>query len=185
MNVVGKSVTLRAVTRSDLPLLHEWGNDPSVWPHLGGWHFPTSPEWGERWFERIQTDTLNQRWAIETEAQGLIGTANLVEINWKDRNAFHGMMIGDSRNRGRGLGTDTIMAVMRYAFDELGLHRLDTTIIASNQPSYRAYVERCGWREEGRQRGWYYRGGRRWDRVLVGVTVDDYRELVERTGYWG
>lgn len=184
MNILGKRVTLRAITRSDLPLLHTWGNDPSIWPLLGGWHFPTSPEWGESWLERIRNDGLNQRWAIDTEEHGLIGTANLVDVNWKDRNAFHGMMIGGRDIRGRGYGMDTIMAVMRYAFEELGLFRLDGSIIANNEASYRVYVEKCGWREEGRQRGWYFRSGRRWDRIIVGVTEKDYREVVERTRYW-
>jgi RimJ/RimL family protein N-acetyltransferase len=184
VNILGKRVVLRAVTRADLPLLHEWGNDPTIWPLLGGWHFPTSPEWGEAWLEGIRNDSLNQRLAIDTTEHGLIGTANIVDINWKDRTAFHGLMIGSKDIRGHGYGFDTIMAVMRFAFDELGLFRLDSSIIESNRPSYHVYVEKCGWREEGRQRGWYSRSGKRWDRILVGITADDYRGLIERTRYW-
>ena len=110
----------------------------------------------------------------------MIGTANLVNINWKDRNAFHGMMLGDKNIRGKGYGKDTIMAVMRYAFEELGLQRLDGSMIEYNKPSLAVYVGKCGWKEEGRQRNWYFRKNRYWDKILVGVTRQDYLDLLEK-----
>lgn len=173
MNIRGERVTLRAIEPEDLPLLARWSNDPDIQSMLGGWHWPSSLLTMRDWLERIRSDTLNQRFAIDTD-EGLVGTANLVEINWKDRNATHGMLIGDTANRGRGYGFDTVRAVMRYAFEELGLERLDTTIIEYNEPSLRLYVGKCGWKEEGRQRRWYFRRGRHWDRLLVGITREDY-----------
>ena len=46
------------------------------------------------------------------------------------------------------------------------------------------YLNKCGWKEEGRQREWYFRKNRYWDRVMVGVTRADYFELVDRNRYW-
>lgn len=184
MNILGRRVKLRAIEREDLELLHRWKNDPDIGYLLGGWHFPYSTLSTEGWLANIQQDTLNQRFAIEAPDLGLIGTANLVEIDWKNRNAFHGMMLGDKEMRGKGYGVDTIMAVMRYAFEELGLKRLDGSMIAYNEASLHVYVNKCGWQEEGRQRDWYFRKNRFWDRVMVGVTRDDYAALVERTNYW-
>lgn len=184
MNIKGKRVVLRAVERGDLELLQKWGNDPDIGKMLGGWHFPGSMDFQEMWFERLKNDINNQKLAIETPDLGLIGTANLVNINWKDRTAFHGMLLGDKDMRGKGYGVDVVMTIMRYAFEELGLYRLDGSIIEYNQPSYRLYVEKCGWVVEGTSRGWFYREGRRWDNILVGVTADDYRKLVETHHYW-
>jgi RimJ/RimL family protein N-acetyltransferase len=115
----------------------------------------------------------------------LIGTANLVDIDWKNRNAFHGLLLGDRDIRGKGYGVDTVMTLMRYAFEELGLERLDGSMIAYNEASLRLYIGKCGWKEEGRQRNWYYRQGRHWDRILVGVTRSDHAELLARDNYWG
>ncbi|RYG38461.1 MAG: N-acetyltransferase, partial [Burkholderiales bacterium] len=109
---------------------------------------------------------------------------NLVSIDWKNRNAFHGMMLGDPDVRGKGIGTDTIMAMMRYAFDEMGLMRLDTDMVEYNAQSLGVYIGKCGWIEEGRRPGWFFRGGRCWDKVLVGITRDRYREFAEASGYW-
>lgn len=184
MSIKGKAVTLRAIEEDDLPTLHAWGNDPDLWALLGGWRFPSSLRQTRLWFDSLPGDQLNQRFAIDYPGVGLVGTANLVDINWKDNNAFHGMMLGDPGMRGKGVGVDVIMAMMRYAFDELHLRRLDGSMIAYNEASLAVYCGKCGWKEEGRQRDWYYRGGRYWDRVLVGVTSDDYRALVADNRYW-
>jgi RimJ/RimL family protein N-acetyltransferase len=138
----------------------------------------------EDWFHRVKSDELNQRFAIVAEECGLIGTANLVEINWKDRNAFHGMMIGDKNIRGKGLGTDTVMAIMRYAFEELGLERLDGSMIEYNEPSVKLYCDKCGWKVEGRKKNAYWRKNRFWDKLLVGINREDYITLITRTNYW-
>jgi RimJ/RimL family protein N-acetyltransferase len=184
MNIRGRIVTLRAIEEDDVPSLHRWGNDPDLWSMLGGWHFPTSLRQTRTWFEGLAGDRLNQRFAIDYPGAGLVGTANLVDIDWKNNNAFHGMMIGDPSMRGKGVGVDVIMATMRYAFDELHLRRLDGSMIAYNEASLAVYLGKCGWKEEGRQRDWYFRGGRYWDRIMVGVTADDYRSLVDSNGYW-
>jgi RimJ/RimL family protein N-acetyltransferase len=184
MSIKGKIVTLRAIEEGDLETLHRWGNDPDLWALLGGWRFPSSLRQTKLWFEGLVGDPLNQRFAIDYPGVGLVGTANLVDINWKDNNAFHGMMLGDSSMRGKGVGVDVIMATMRYAFDELHLRRLDGSMIAYNEASTGVYCGKCAWKEEGRQRDWYFRQGRYWDRIMVGVTSDDYHALVAANGYW-
>lgn len=184
MNIRGKSVVIRAIEETDLPKLHAWSNDPDLWGMLGGWHFPTSMASTYKWFEQLQRDALNQRFAITTEALGLVGSANLVDIDWKNNNAFHGMMLGDPAVRGQGIGLDTIMAMMRYAFEELHLERLDGSMIEYNEASLAVYCGKCNWQIEGRQRNWYFRGGRYWDRIVVGVTRQDYIDLIARTKYW-
>jgi len=180
----GKKMWLRAINASDVEALYRWSNDPDTWALLGGWHFPLSRESVASWVSSLKADSLHQRFIIETPDIGVIGTANLVDINWKDSNAFHGTMIGEAKARGQGFGYDVVMTVMRYAFDELGLHRLDTTIIEHNQVSMKLYRDRCGWKEEGRQSGWYFRNGRRWDRVHFGVTSEQYRALEQTAKYW-
>ncbi|MBW1731451.1 MAG: GNAT family N-acetyltransferase [Deltaproteobacteria bacterium] len=184
MNIRGKKVLLRAIEERDLPLLHEWANDPEIWDFLDSWHFPLSERDGQKWFEHLSEKSLDQRFAIETPDFGLIGTANLVNINWKDRNAFHGMMLGNKNIRGKGYGTDTIMTVMRYAFEELGLERLDGSMIEYNEASLAVYIRKCGWKEEGRQRRHYFRKNKFWDRIIVGITRQDYFQLIESNKYW-
>jgi|JI9StandDraft_1071089.scaffolds.fasta_scaffold298408_1 RimJ/RimL family protein N-acetyltransferase len=184
MNIVGKKVTLRAIEAQDLELLNRWANDAGIQSMLGGWHFPTSMEDQRRWYAGLSASSRDQRFAIDTTEHGLIGTANLVDIDWKNRNAFHGMLLGDKEIRGKGYGQDTVMSIMRYAFEELGLERLDGSMIEYNEASLGLYLGKCGWKEEGRQRNWYFRKDRYWDRIMVGVTRTDNRKLCDTLGYW-
>jgi RimJ/RimL family protein N-acetyltransferase len=180
MNLIGTNVVLRAIEKEDLPQLQQWANDPEIQNHLGGWHFPTNANDQEKWFNSLSCNSLHQRFAIETQDLGLIGTANIVDIDWKNKTAFHGMMLGDKAIRGKGYGVDTVMTIMKYAFEELGLNRLDGSMIEYNQASLKLYIDKCGWKEEGRQRNWYFRKNRCWDRIIVGVTKEDYMELQNR-----
>jgi RimJ/RimL family protein N-acetyltransferase len=183
--ILGKKIGLRAVEEADLPLLHTWANDAEIWRNLGGWRFPSNFSSIRQWFSGLHNDPLNHRWVIESlDERQVIGTANLVDLDWKNRNAFHGMLLGPTDMRGKGYGVDTVMTVMRYAFDELHLERLDGDIIEFNDASLRLYVGRCGWQEEGRRRRWHFREGRYWDKILVGVTREDYASLASATGYW-
>jgi len=183
MNIHGKHVLLRAIEDTDLSKLQAWANAPDIQTMLGGWHFPTSARDQQAWIASLSCQSTNQRFAIVAGDLGVVGTANLVSIDWKNRNAFHGMLLGEE-SRGRGLGVDTVMAVMRYAFDELGLERLDTDIIEYNAPSLRLYLERCGWTRDGVRERAYFRKGRWWDKVLVGITRERYLAHAAATRYW-
>jgi len=185
MNIHGKAVVLRAPELRDVELLNRWANDPEIWRLLGGWHFPYSGLSTEKWISGLNNNSPDGHvFCIDAPELGLIGTANLINIDWKNRHAYHGMMLGDKDVRGKGLGLDTVMAVMRYAFEELGLVRLDGGMVELNERSISFYTKSCGWEIEGRKKNWYYRGNRYYDQVIVGITSQRYHELVRETGYW-
>lgn len=177
MNINGENITLRAMERSDLPLVHQWANDPEIQKNLGDWHFPVSTTSIEAWFNGFEFNGTDQRFIIDAQHEGPIGTTNLVSINWKDRNAFTGILIGNAAHRGKGYGRAAVTALMRYAFEELGLQRLDTTIIEHNAPSLRLYVDRCGWTEEGRKEDAFFRQNQYWANVILGITRRRYDDL--------
>jgi len=184
MNIQGKKVLLRAVEEGDLELLHKWSNDPYTQDIMGGIHFPSSMDYHKKWFCNLQNDPLNQRFAIEAPDVGLIGLTSMIKIDWRNNHAWHGVMLGDKDIRGKGYGYDNLMTCMRYAFDEMHLERLDGSIIEYNTIAYHLYCEKLGWVAEGRRRNYFFRRGRYWDEIVVGITKDDYYQLVEKTKYW-
>lgn len=183
MNIVGNKITLRAIEKEDLPILHIWANDPQTQDIIGNIHFPSSSEYQKIWFESLQKDNLNLRFAIETKEDGIIGISSVMQIDWKNNHAWHGIVIGPKDIRGKGYGIDTVMTTMRYAFDELHMERLDGSMIEYNIISQSMY-KRLGWKEEGRKKRYYYRKGKYWDQVLVGITREDYYNLVAQNNYW-
>ncbi len=184
MNILGRKIVLRAVEEADLYLLHKWSNDPQTQDIMGGIHFPSSMDWHKRWFENLKNDQNNQRFAIEAPELGLIGLSTIINIDWRNSHAWHGIMLGDKEIRGKGFGFDAIMATLRYAFDELHLERLDGAMISYNEISVHLYVNKCGWKKEGLKRNYYYRKGKFWDQIIVGQTRQDYYEFIDKTGYW-
>lgn len=184
MNIKGKKVLLRAIEKEDLPLLHEWSNNPEINYMLGGWHFPSSMQDQEKWFLGLSLNSNNQRFAINTEEHGLIGMINLVNINWKDRRAFSGLLIGDKDIRGKGYGVDAIMAMNKYAFEELGLMRLDGSIIENNEASIGVYTKKCGWIIEGKKENAYFRKNKWLYELILGITRKEYFKLIEEDNYW-
>lgn len=184
MNILGNKVILRAVEESDLPLLHKWSNDPQTQDIIGSIHFPSSLDWHRRWFDNLKNDPLNQRFAIDTTDQGLLGLSTIVNIDWKNNHAWHGIFLGDKDIRGKGYGMDAVMATMRYAFDELHLERLDGAMIEYNEISLHLYIDKCGWKKEGVKKNYYFRKGRYWNQIVVGITREEYNENVDKIGYW-
>lgn len=184
MNIKGKKVTLRAMTRDDMQLICDMFNDPELEDVVVGWAFPLSIEQQNRWFDNnLSSNGLNHRFIIETEEDGAIGISTLTEIDWKNRTAMHGIKLANKQFRTKGIGTDTVMATMRYAFDELGLHRLDGGWFESNEASKRLYTK-CGWKEEGVRRECVFKHGVWRDLTTVGILESDYRKLIEETRYW-
>jgi RimJ/RimL family protein N-acetyltransferase len=184
MNITGKKVVLRAIEENDLGLLHKWSNDSEINYMLGGWHFPSSMQDQEKWFSSLSLSSNNQRFAIDAPELGLIGMANLINVNWKDRNAFHGMLLGDKDIRGKGYGIDSIMAINRFAFEELGLMRMNGSMISYNETSISVYTKKCGWEIEGIKKKHYFRKNKWWDEVIVGITRDSYFDLIKENNYW-
>lgn len=183
MNIYGKRVVLRAMELGDVEFIKGMFNDPELENLVTGWSFPLSTYSQEQWMKSHFDDKTNFRFVIETEEEGAIGIATLTGIDWKNRRATHGMKLANKERRAKGLGTDTVMAVMRYAFDELGLNRLDGSWFDMNEAS-KAMYKKCGWREEGVRRQYMYKRGEFRDLVVVGILASDYRKLVEENHYW-
>jgi RimJ/RimL family protein N-acetyltransferase len=184
MHILGKQVILRAIEEADLEVLHSWANDPSTQDIMGAIHWPSSLDFHKEWFKKLKHDQSNQRFAIEVPDLGLIGVSSIIDIDWRNSHAWHGVMLGNVDIRGKGYGKDAVMATMRYAFDELNLRRLDGQMVEYNQGSVDFYCNKLGWKKEGVRRDWIYRKGRFWDQIVVGVTKNDYEQLVKDTCYW-
>jgi len=185
MSIEGKLVRLRAIEEEDLVFLRDLHEDPVNSAMLVGWSFPLSMLDQARWYHASVDDSRTHRFIIERkDTHALLGFTGLWDIDWKDRLAGAGIALSsDSSVRRQGFGIDAYMAMTRYAFDELGLHRLESDIIEYNKASM-ALHKKCGWLVEGVRRQSVFRGGRFWDLVHVSILADEYRSVVARTGYW-
>jgi len=179
--IKGKFVTLRAIEERDLEMLRELINDPEIEQAVStGMSFPVSSYQQSLWFEQVSRDHDTLRLVIETEEDGAVGFIGIKDINWKNRTCFPMLKLSKGKARRKGVATDAMMALMQYAFMELGFHRLDGAIVADNVASQRLFFERLGWKKEGVRREAIFYGGVYHDVIQCGIVASDYRELLER-----
>ena len=123
--------------------------------------------WARGWPESVT-------FAVRTLADDrLVGLARLYDIIWTNGHAILGLSIPAPDDRGKGSGRDALDLILRYGFDELGLHRIWLDVMAYNERAIRLYAS-AGFREEGRLREHLHRDGRRWDVVLMGILRDEF-----------
>ena len=149
-------------------------------PHLARWEAPrpdgyfTHAFWQRR-IERARDDYRRDiaiRLAIfhRSDPQGpLLGQLNLNQIV---RGAFLAATLGysiDHRVEGTGMMTEALRAVIPFAFNELGLHRLMANYIPTNERSGRL-LRRLSFVVEGYARDYLFIGGAWRDHILTALT---------------
>jgi RimJ/RimL family protein N-acetyltransferase len=102
-----------------------------------------------------------------TKPQRHIGNIKLGPINQRHRSAPIGIAIGAKDCWGRGFATQAVTALSDYAFDALGLERLEAGFYADNEASQRVF-RHAGFVLEGRRRGGRLLNGIRTDEILMG-----------------
>ncbi len=167
---------LRAVAREDLPAFVRWFNDPEVTQYLAG-VWPLSMDDEEEWYRQVRQ---RPRWerplSIETrERKGwiLIGNTTFHRIDWVNRSAELGIVIGEKAYWNRGLGTEATQAMVAIAFTILNLNRVELEVHDFNLRGQRTY-EKAGFRLEGRRRQARYLGDRYHDSLIMAVLREEW-----------
>ena len=141
------SISLTPAKRSDSVELIQANVESG--PHHAPWMQPfTDQEGFEQWFGTLFTGANVGLVARDLQSGGIVGVTNLSQIFHKGfQNAYLGYY-GMAAFAGRGLMTEAVRLTTRYAFGELGLHRLEANIQPGNLRSI-ALVQRVGFRKEG------------------------------------
>lgn len=98
------------------------------------------------------------------------------------QNAYVGYWI-DQRLAGREYTPEALVVAMRFAFEELRLHRLQIAIIPRNRPSRRV-VEKLGIRLEGMAERYLEINGNWEDHLRYAITTEEWHERVDEFGAW-
>ena len=102
------------------------------------------------------------------EDERLIGEGGLFDAFSPHRNAWLAIGIGERELWGKGYGTDAVNILLRFAFQELNLHRVNLGTFEYNARAIRAY-EKIGFAHEGAFRDALKRDGKRWGVVAMGI----------------
>ncbi len=105
-----------------------------------------------------------------------VGNIKLEPISFVHKKAVLGMLIGEPGYRSKGLGTAVIHKLLQFAFDELGLHRIELGVTADNHSAIKCY-ERVGFVLEGRLRDATLRDNHYVDNLHYAILNEDFTRL--------
>jgi len=152
----GRLVQLGALDRSHLDRTRSWSNNGDLCRLLDRAR-PVSDSEHEEWFGALLNRTDRVYFAIETARDHKhIGNVWLWDIDPRHHKAEVRIMIGETDEAGRGMGTEAIDLACQYAFQRLNLHRVYAYVLEINPRARRAF-EKAGFALEGtlRKDRWY------------------------------
>jgi RimJ/RimL family protein N-acetyltransferase len=174
--VEGRRVVLRDLSLGDSRLIHDWTNDPEINRFLLE-GFPRTHKDIERFINSQMTnaDPINRALAVaRRDNLTSIGFVGCFNIDWHARAAELGVILGSKEHLGKGYGTEAVTLLLKFAFDELGLHRLFLRVFDFNERAIQSY-RKCGFVEEGRLREAYYRDGAYFDIIMMSILEEEYQ----------
>ncbi|MFC4012668.1 GNAT family N-acetyltransferase [Nonomuraea purpurea] len=172
----GERVHLRALEPADSEAMWRWYHDPEI----GRW-MDTSPPISlaqnmDKGANRPRNTFEQMLLGIETrQERRLIGYVALGDTDFIHGEAtVQSIAIGDRDHRHGGYGSDALRVICRYAFEQMGLHRVMLWVVADNTAAVRAYTK-VGFVEEGRRREAFRTQGRRHDFLMMGLLSSELK----------
>jgi len=175
--LMGENIYLRAFEREDLKGEYGcWINNPEITRHMAAGVFPRNDDDLLAYYEKNANSRDSVLFAIIDKASGKhIGNARIHSIDWINRKAYKGTMIGDKKSWGKGYGLEATNLINRYAFKTLNLNKIISTTLAENVGIHKVN-ERAGYKREGQIREEFFRDGEYHDLIYWGLLKSDYNE---------
>jgi len=104
----------------------------------------------------------------------LIGKAAIEWIDWTNGNGWIRVGFGAAEDRRRGLGSQALRLLLRYAFAELNLFRVTALVPAYNEGALRLF-KKFDFTEEIRRRQALNRDGELWDLIAFGLLNSEWQ----------
>jgi ribosomal-protein-alanine N-acetyltransferase len=123
---------------------------------------PTTPEQFNRYISRFSTDTNCGFFVSPIDSNDIVGAININSIK---RGGSQSASLGYYSflpYAGKGLMSEGLLLVIKYAFHDLMLHRIEAEIRTDNLASI-ALVRKCKFTYEGLMRGYLNINGRWYD----------------------
>jgi len=175
--IIGERIRLRAIERDDIPRFVDWLNDPEV---IAGLliNLPMS-NWDEtRWFEKLAERPAEERpLALDARLPDAswkhIGNVGLHQIEWVNRSAEFGILIGEKSFWDHGYGTEATLLTLKHGFETINLNRIYLHVFETNLRAVHVYTK-IGFVPEGRLRQTLFRNGRYIDTHVMSVLRSEW-----------
>ncbi|MCS6808251.1 MAG: GNAT family protein [Bacteroidota bacterium] len=176
----GSKILLKALSEQDVyeSGWYGWFNDEVATEFVQQHYFPnTVQKQLEFYRENIaRSSTKIQLGIVPNGTATIVGVVSLSNIDFMNRKAEFGIMIGDASARGKGYGTEACFLMVKHGFERLSLNRIYLGVHAQHTAAIRSY-EKVGFVREGILREDVLMNGRYIDTVIMSMLASDFRTL--------
>ncbi len=152
----GEKIYLRALEPKDLEFIYAIENDESIW-EISSTQTPYSRFLVKQYLENAHQDIYEAkqlRLAICNIANdNAIGLIDLFDFDPKNNRAGIGILIQDSTDRNKGVGTESLQLLINYTFHHLNLNQLYANIDSENSNSLKLF-SKFGFEKIGIKKQW-------------------------------
>jgi ribosomal-protein-alanine N-acetyltransferase len=172
-----RDIFLGALSRKEkLDGYANWINDQETTLFMGSGRFPLDNEELKDYIKMYTNSKDGMILGIFLKRSSRhIGNITLHQIDWRNRNAEVGVIIGDRRVRGMGYATESIRLVAEHAFNKLNLWKLYSGMIKGNEASKKAF-EKVGFKVEGILKEHFYLNGKYLDCFRMGLLKTEFTD---------
>jgi RimJ/RimL family protein N-acetyltransferase len=137
--LTGEKVALATMTEEDQPQFQRWlASNAELRELIDDQRTPTMED-QILWFRRIQQPDRKFFSLVTVPDETLVGNAGFVDIDAKEHSAVLRITIGNPDYLGKGLGSEAIALLIRYAFQTAGFELLSLKVLRGNLRAIRTY----------------------------------------------
>jgi RimJ/RimL family protein N-acetyltransferase len=174
--IQGKNIYLRPLGITDVASITRWHNDKEIMALFALTIVGSEEYWSEWLKKKLQSPNAIYFGIVKKSDDRLIGHIHLEEIYWSHKLCRDlGIIIGENGEWSKWYGTEAMELMMSYAFEEIGMHRLELMTFDFNSRGMRVW-EKCGFRQEGVMRKARLANGEWRDLIFYALLEDEYRD---------
>ncbi|HJV40054.1 UDP-4-amino-4,6-dideoxy-N-acetyl-beta-L-altrosamine N-acetyltransferase [Caulobacter sp.] len=166
-------VGLRPIDATDRDRLLAWRNSPEVAAFMYSDHLITREE-HDRWFDSLASNTRRRDWIVLLDGEP-VGLTSLVDIDQAYGRGTIARYLAKQNARGLGLGGFTEFKVADHAFGVLGLRKLWSEVLATNEAALASHLS-SGFQREALFRDHVVKGGQAIDVIGLGLLAHEWRD---------
>jgi UDP-4-amino-4,6-dideoxy-N-acetyl-beta-L-altrosamine N-acetyltransferase len=169
-------IQLRSITLDDIEMVRNWRNSAEVAPYMYTSTEITAEQQLE-WYDKIINDLSCRYWIILYEDKPL-GLASVTGINKTFSSCYWAFYLGDTNNRGSGIGAKVEYNVIEFVFNELQMNKLRCEVITFNDKVIQMH-EKFGFRREAFYRQHVLKDGKFLDVVGLALLKQEWQQIRE------
>jgi RimJ/RimL family protein N-acetyltransferase len=168
-------VFLRAFNISDGEKIYHWLLEKENQSLTCGDTFFASKDYVQKWVEgKIFNSHDNYLAICLSETQEMVGYLSIKSIDHRNRKAMlGGILIGNNEFRGRGIALEALRLAVEFAFEELNINLLTTSMLEEQYASVKL-VEKLGFSRAGYLPQAIYKGGKFHNQLFSYILKDEY-----------